>query len=165
MTTEKTPSPARLTRREKLRNRVLIPTTVVLGGVATVMAMNGSAEKTSAPESPEQVTVHVDFNGEFEEGVALQETVMNSIKMAVENAAYKGFSELGVSEDTDVIKIVNEVPVYDAANEALEMGDNGELPDPGDPFTGEGNVTVDKDKNVSFEVTDAEIIDIPNNQQ
>lgn len=144
------------------------PLVVLLGGTAAfaALSMGEDAEpRTAAAEQASMRTVHGSAVGEFKEGEAPQETAMQIIQMAVENNTYKAFTELGVGEDTDVLEILEDLPVYNQANEALDMAGSDVLPDAGDKLMIELDVTVDNNKHVSYEVTDAKIIDIENNRE
>lgn len=166
---KQTPSSSRsLSRGERFRRRVVAPTVVILGSTAAVAALHSSSSADREPQAeiPKQAVEHVVITGEFKEGETPQETAMHLIKMAVENGTYKAFSRVGVSEDTDVLEAVGSLPVFDQATEALnEAGYGDVLPDAGDKLKLGLDVTADDEENLSYEVTDAEIIDLPNNQQ
>lgn len=88
---------------------------------------------------------------------------------AAERAIQKGLGLAAERLDVnriDFTEMIDELPIYDNAMKAVEMAhEDGVTPDKGDKLSVSIEVTEDSEKNISYEVTDATIIDISNNQE
>ncbi len=90
-----------------------------------------------------------------------------AIEKAVRKAVEASLDIMSPVRTADIDKLIKELPVFNQANEALDMAGYDEVvPDVGDQLELAVEVTVDSNmEDVSYEVTDAKIIDLPNNQE
>lgn len=160
-----------LTRKQKLARRLIAPVALIAaGGAVAYGTSDGSSPETqehaeayaSATVRAEQI---VEFGGDSDTWG--HDTAERAIKLAVK----EGLNHVGAStsnspfESLDIKKLIDELPVYEQADKALEMAGYGEvLPDVGDKLAVEVDVTVDSNHALTYEVIDADIKDLPNNQ-
>ncbi|MES2876205.1 MAG: hypothetical protein V4678_01920 [Patescibacteria group bacterium] len=161
---------AELSRRQKLARRFL-PVAILAGGASVLGAEMLTTDNEPSHEAHAEVTVPAFASAEFNgsEGDWGHGTAENIILYALGEGASKAFAAVQLEGEApktpdDVVKAVENLPVYDQANEALEMaGYNEIVPDDGDKLTIEIAVTADSSGDVSYEVVDAVIEDIKNN--
>lgn len=148
---------------KKNMNKIVAPVAVSVGLGAA--AYHAASEKDIKPETTPVATVTVHAAGKFEGSDSDwgQGTAERVIKSAVEKAL-ANISGARNDASLDVRKVIETLPVYDEASTALDMAGYDEvLPDRGDVLSVGVEVSLDPDNNISYEVTDAEIEDIPNN--
>lgn len=148
---------------ERLRKNknILVSSLVTAGlGVTAAHAMSNDREKTHEAGTNASVSANATetIGGEasgFTQGAAVR---------AIENALKDANSRLSV-DGIDFTKKISELSTYDSASKAVGMAlEDGVIPDIDDKLRVDIEVTEDSDKNVSYVVTDAELIDIANNQ-
>lgn len=184
MKREQTPtrSSENLTRGQKLLRRA-VPLALITAGVAGggayagYEALHDDPKKAEKTEAYAQATSHA--TGKAEIGGSDSGWTHGAAERALQEAIYDGavnaFANIQTTTDakgvefaitTEEIKsIVEALPVYNQANQALDFTDSKAVPDPGDKLLIEVEVTADTDKHVEYEVVDAAIEDIPNNQE
>lgn len=143
------------------KNKNKLITTVAAIGLTAAAAASLGGEKEEQPAVVASVSVDAaDTIGRSASGWE---------HGAAERAIEKGLEQAAASlkvEGVDFTEEFAELPTYDNAMEAVEMArEDGLIADKGDKMKVSIDVTADSNDNVSYEVTDAEIIDIPNNQK
>jgi len=161
-----------LTRRQKLLRRA-VPIAFLAAGTAGAVGYELSQDndiqpETSSAEVTTTVSVSTELGGaesDWGHGAAtslIEEAVAEGVDNAVFDLDHDGKSDISEKETEEML---GQVPTYDQANQLLnEAGYNKALPDEGDILQATIAVTTDTDKNVSYKIIDAEIKDIPNNQ-
>ena len=173
--TPKKPSSETLSRRQKLLRRA-VPLALLAGGVSAYgVSQVASADKDTRPEAYAQVTAAATAVGEFggSESDWGHGTAESLLKKALAEGvvhAYAGMDMDGNGKadlsDEELESIIDELPTYEQADQLLEDARYNEImPDKGDRLLVEVKVTADSDKHVSYEVVDAKIQDVANNQQ
>jgi hypothetical protein len=157
-----------LTRRQKLVRRVGAPLAAIaaLGTLHFGTSHEGSprAESLVVETATATSTASSEFGGS-ESGYEHGATVS-----AIENALTEGIPEaldkVGAPGNINVEEIVDETPKFEQANQALEMAKKkiDVIVDEGDVVNVTVKVKADEYSNISYKVTDAEIIDVHNNQ-
>lgn len=168
-----TRSPENLTRRQKLLRRVAAP----LAAIAALSALHHgvSGDKNPEPEAAfgkasatNTVTVSTQLGG-AESGWG-HDAATSLIEEALDEGVHSTEFDLNQDGKSDISekeieKIISKEPTYNQANQLLdEAGYDEALPDEGDILQATITVTTDTDKNVSYKIDDAEIKDLPNNQ-
>jgi hypothetical protein len=164
---KKQTSRSELTRKQKLARRFL-PVALLAGGAVGVGVHEITKDNPENDAFFAKATVSVQTSEEFggsDEGWG-QGTAERAIKEAVE----KGIERIDIKstefDNIDIPQVVEELPVLEQAAEVLETaGYNEVVPDPGDELNVEVAVTADSTGDVSYEVTNAKITDITNNNQ
>lgn len=153
-----------LTRRQKIARR-LAPIALLTAGVAGAgyNTLSESSHGSHEPETSSSViaTGVSEFGGEasgWEHGAATR-----AIESAVTEGAESLLQENGTTSD-EIETIVDELPTYDQANVALDLAGGDIYPDKNDQMHVTVEVESDKDGNISYDVTDASIVDLPNNK-
>ena len=157
-----------LTRRQKIVKR-LVP--LVLGltgigaGVGYLAHESFQSEKEATPEVATGFDVTVTNSAEFAagtEGWGLN-TAENLILYSLGEAVAEKAATVEPSGEFDAAAVAEQlesVPVFEQAGKALDMaGYNDVLPDAGDELQISLDVNVGDDNDVSYEVSDAKIID------
>lgn len=148
---------------ERLRkNKNILATSLVAVGLGATAAHAMSNDKEKAHEEGTSVSISVTatetIGGEasgFTQGAAVR---------AIEKSLAEANAPLSVG-DTDFTEKISELPTYDEASKAVELAlKDGIIPDKGDKMRVTVRVDEDANKNVSYSVIDAEVIDIANNQ-
>ncbi|HEY0965647.1 MAG TPA: hypothetical protein VGE13_04155 [Candidatus Saccharimonadales bacterium] len=155
-------------RSPRNRNKLIPPAIVasVVGGVALAAI--------ASPDSPEKapyVEVSASAHGEDVIGRSESGWIEGAATRAVEEALEKGIAKVLAESGIDggassVQAIMKDLPTYTKVGDAIEKaGDDKDfIPDSGDKFAVDLEVTA-AGKDISYEVTDAYIVDLPNNQQ
>lgn len=145
---------------DKNKNKLAASVAIVgLGATAAYAASGHETERSPAAVASVLVEATETVGGsdsDWEHGAAER-----AIKKALALAA----SQIDVN-GINFTEQISELPTYDSANKAVEMANEDKVvPDEGDKFKITIEVVADSDNKISYEVTDAETIDIPNNQQ
>lgn len=168
-----------LNRKQKLLRRA-VPITLLLGagGAVGIDRLNDADDSHEAHGFAMNAKVAAQASGKFggSESDWGNGTAEDLIRKAVHEGAAHALAnistgtEQGGAADYDLQAIIDALPVYDQANQALEMADYTSVtPDKGDLLA--VSVAVNTEWNgdskpvVTYEVTDAKIEDIENNQQ
>lgn len=135
------------------------------------IAYNASAENNNV--RPEHGPAPITAFGHGEEPIGRSESgwidgaATRAVEQALKEGIEKALSKAGMDGSaSSVQKIIDDLPTYTNVGKAIEKAgeDNDFVPDPGDLFTVDLEVTA-AGEDISYEITDATIIDIPNNQQ
>lgn len=130
----------------------------LLGLTAINLATDDSHEKHPTAVASTTVTVSETVGGAdsgWEQGAA-ERAIRKGLVLAAARLSVNGI---------DFTEQVGELSTYDSAMKAVEMAhEAGGIPDKGDKYRVTIEETEDSAGNIEYEVTDAEIIDIPNNQ-
>lgn len=162
-----------LSRKQKLLRRAVPLALLVSGGAAVgTELINDSPEAQVSARAMATAHASGEFGGsESDWGHGTAETL---IKEAVYEGAVHAYAKIVVNHDNetevDLAEIVESLPVYDQASDALEMAGYTEVtPDRGDVFDVNVEVVAErngtKDPTITYVVTGASIKDIENNQQ
>lgn len=171
MSLEKPTSPSvELTRKQKIARRFLPIALLAGGATAFGIAETSSDEK---PEKEQAYSITVQTYAEMELGGSDEGwghgAAENLIRRNLANGVAKALSRQAEYEsdpDDHVVEIVESVPVYEQADLALKKAHYQDVaPDEGDKLSIQMNVTLDPDNKVSYEIVEAEIEDISNNQK
>lgn len=164
-----------LSRAQKIARR-LLPAVLVAGGVGGYAAHEGlSADNETHPEvatASASATVSVETQVEFggsDEGWghgAAEKAIRESLVTGLTHMSIEVSPDHEKTPELDIQHVIETIPIYDEAEAVLKMAGYGDtLPDAGDKLVVDMEVTLDDDNKVSYEVKDAEIIDLSNNQQ
>ncbi len=169
----KNSSSENMTRRQKLLQRGVPALLLTMGTVtgAGVVANNLLQEKGKSDPviTATTNTVAVSEFGGAEDGWehgsaqdALKAALTRGVIAAYEKIDVNADGQADVSDD-EIEQIIDQLPTYDQANDALKMAkeENSVIPDRDDEILVEVEVTADSDKHVSYEITDAKINDLP----
>jgi hypothetical protein len=170
MNPEKQTSRPELSRKQKLVRRFLPLAFVAAGGsVGYGAAEASSPEHRSEAVAEASTSVHTSKTVEL--GNAETGWGYGAAERAIQSALIDGLNHIDVltpetpEEPVDIGAVVADLPVYEQANEALEMaGYDQALADSKDTLTVELDVKLTDDHTVTYEVTGATITDTPNTQ-
>lgn len=171
MNPEKQTSSSELTRKQKLARR-FAPVALLAAGAATFGAVEHSGpDEHDKREAVAEATAMVHTESMVKFGGSESGWGHGAAEKAIHVAVKEGLTKVGVmtddvsSEKLDIEKVVSELPVYEQAELVLEMaGYENVSPDEGDVLVVGVDVTLDTEDGVSYEVTDAHIEDLHNNQ-
>lgn len=166
--TQKSPSSENLTRKQKVLRRFL-PVVLVAGGAAAYGVSELQSNDKESPEASGEMTAHVMARATTAFGGAESDwghgTAERLIREALSRGVPLAFSKMNTTKDMsseEIDEIVEELPVFEQADEALEIaGYDDIVPDVGDKMTVTIDVTADSSEHVSYEVTAAQIEDVP----
>ena len=156
-----------LTRKQKLARR-FVPLALLASGAAVY----GAAETAGHDDRHENLAeATTTAHATVELGGADSGWGHTAAEKAIQRAVAEGLTHVAVetpdtpADKLDIDAVIADLPVYAQADKALEMaGYDTALPDKGDVLSVDVEVTLDADHAVSYEVTDAHITDLPNNQ-
>jgi|GEM_PF-5978654 hypothetical protein len=147
-----------MNERQRRNKNILVSSLLTVGlSAAAAQAISNDKEKTHE--------VAVSASASATEAVGGEDSgwTQGAAERAIEAALAAATAHLSVN-NIDFTEKINELPTYDNASKAVEMAlEDGAIPDKGDKLRVDIEVTEDSDKNISYVVTDAELIDISNN--
>lgn len=166
-----TRSTSELSRKQKIARRFL-PVVLIASGVAYGIAEHQSDETNTEYEVSAEASATVSAHAIVEFGKSKTGWGHGTAEKAIQEALTDGLSRVsiattpGENQPLDIEQVLKTIPVYDQAEMVLELANYAEIaPDPGDELRVGLDVTLYSGNKVSYDITGAEIQDIPNNQQ
>ena len=156
-----------LSRKQKLVRR-FVPLALVASGAGVGYGLSQGEHEPRAesyPAASVSVRTAVEL-GNSETGWghgAAEKAIHLALRESLQKIAV--LESDGSGEPLDIDEVLAELPVYDQAEAALEMAHYDEmLPDAGDTLSVELTTTLDSKDKAAYEITDAQINDLKNNQ-
>ncbi len=145
---------------KKNRNKLAAAAALTGLAVAATHDSGEDAKKAQAPTPVESVSADgTDVIGRSDSGWD-----QGAAERAIEKGLEKATRTLG-KKGIDVGPQIAELPTYDNSMKAVEIArEDGAVADKGDKMKVTIEVTADSDSHVSYEVKDAEIVDLPNSE-